>query len=184
MSPPKPLLDWDAVVEYSYLSQFELLRDCRRDIRLQPWAAPAARLISQSYLKAHRAEEEIRRLNIEVRRLFTWLKDEYWRLKASRDCADPLIAKEIDRMIERHVEMGGVQQQRLLQIIALPGYSGSALEGGRQKGATGPSEPPPFSSTPEDVDQEEAELRPRLPEEDELVAEDVARLDDYVHSIE
>lgn len=67
MNPPRPTLDWDAVVDYSYLSQFELLRDCREDVRQCPWAAPAARMVVQSYLKVRRAEEEIDRLNIEVR---------------------------------------------------------------------------------------------------------------------
>lgn len=184
MNPPKPRLDWDAVVEYSYLSQFELLRDCRQDVRQRPWAAPAARLISQSYLKAQRAKEEIGRLNIEARRLFAWLKDEYWSLKASRDSTEPLIAREIDALIKRHVEIGAIQQRRLLQVVDLSGYSGGPLDGHRRKGAVSSSEPPPFLTTVEDADEQEAELRPRLPEEDEVIGDDVARLDDYVHSIE
>ncbi|KAG8939000.1 hypothetical protein FRC04_007139 [Tulasnella sp. 424] len=185
MSPPRPTLDWDAVVEYSYLSQFELLRDCRQDIRTKPWAVPAARLITQSYLKVRRAEEEVCRLNIEARRLYTWLKDEYWRLKECRDHAEPLIAKEIDLLINRHVEMGGVQQHRLAQIAALPGFSGGELDGGRRRGsAEGSFTSAPFLGDAEDASHREAELRPRLPEEDELVADEIGRFDDYVHEIE
>lgn len=66
MMPPRPTLDWDAVVDYSCLSQFELLQDCQEDVQQRPWAAPAARLVVQSYLKVCQAQEEIVRLNVEV----------------------------------------------------------------------------------------------------------------------
>lgn len=125
------------------------------------------------------------RLNIEVRRLSTWLKDEYWYLKECRDCAKPLIANEIDMIIEHHVKMGGVQQNRLAQIVTLPGYSGRVLDGGCHKGCMGGSSPsPPFSNDPEDVEHREAELRPGLPEDNEQLADDIGRLDDYVHGID
>ncbi|KAG6912822.1 hypothetical protein DXG01_011751, partial [Tephrocybe rancida] len=32
MSPPRPSLSWDQVVEHAYLADFDLLRDCRQDI--------------------------------------------------------------------------------------------------------------------------------------------------------
>jgi hypothetical protein len=185
MSPPRPTLDWDVVVDYSYLSQFELLRDCREDVRQRPWAVPAARLVAQSYLKARRAEEEIARLNIEVRRLYTWLRDEYWALTGAMQGADPLIAKEIGLLVSRHVEASGVQQHRIMQIVALPGYTGGDLDGGTRNGlehtVTGPAS---FAVETEDVEFREAELRPRLPEDDEEVSDELARLDDYVQEIE
>lgn len=48
--PPRQLLDWEQVVEYAFLSDFDLLRDTRQDIRSRPWATPAARLaMDQSF---------------------------------------------------------------------------------------------------------------------------------------
>lgn len=154
-------------------------------MRQRPWAAPAARLVLQSYLKVCRAQEEIIRLNVEVRRLWTWLKDEYWTLKSAMEQAEPLIAKEIGLLVSRHVEAGAVQQHRIHQIIALPGYTGGTLDGGVRRGATSPtSENAVFSTETEDPKHREADLRPRLPEEDEEVSDEVTRLDDYVNGIE
>ena len=67
MCPPKPQLQWDQVVEYSFLSQFDLLRsDSREDISQRPWATPAGRLAMDLYFKVQRAHEEIQRLNVEI----------------------------------------------------------------------------------------------------------------------
>jgi hypothetical protein len=35
LSPPRPKLSWKAIVEYSFLAEFDLLRECRVDIRTQ-----------------------------------------------------------------------------------------------------------------------------------------------------
>jgi hypothetical protein len=59
-------LDWDEVVEYAFLSDFDILHDTRQDIRKRPWAAPAGRFAMDNYFKLIRAQEEIRRLNIET----------------------------------------------------------------------------------------------------------------------
>ena len=65
LNPPCPTLDWDQVVEYTFLADFDLLRDTRQDIRSRPWATPAARLAMDSYFKVLHAAEEIERLNVE-----------------------------------------------------------------------------------------------------------------------
>ena len=74
--PPRQTLDWDQVVEYAFLSDFDLLRDARQDIRRKPWATPAARLAIDRAFKLERAEEEIARLNIEIPHLATYIRDE------------------------------------------------------------------------------------------------------------
>src|SRR5271156_5544293 len=74
--PPRQLLDWEQVVEYAFLSDFDLLRDTRQDIRNRPWATPAARLAMDQSFKLRRAKEEIKRLNIEIRRFATYMRDE------------------------------------------------------------------------------------------------------------
>ena len=65
--PPRPTLDWDQVVEYTFLADFDLLRDTRQDIRTCPWATPAACLAMDSYFKVLWAAEEIQCLNVHVR---------------------------------------------------------------------------------------------------------------------
>ncbi|KAJ7772501.1 hypothetical protein B0H14DRAFT_3590063 [Mycena olivaceomarginata] len=44
MTPPKPTLNWEEVVEYAFLADFDLLREGREDIRGELWAPHKARL--------------------------------------------------------------------------------------------------------------------------------------------
>ncbi|KAJ7445930.1 hypothetical protein FB451DRAFT_1343603 [Mycena latifolia] len=76
MVPPKVTLSWEQVVEYAFLSDFDLLREGREDIRNEPWALPAGRAAMDQHFKLLRADEEIKRLNIEIRRLLTYMVDE------------------------------------------------------------------------------------------------------------
>lgn len=76
LTPPRPVLDWDEVVAYAFLSDFDLLRDTRQDVRTRPWATPAARLATDQWYKLRRAEEEIKRLNVEIARFQKYIIDE------------------------------------------------------------------------------------------------------------
>ncbi|KIK18075.1 hypothetical protein PISMIDRAFT_110128 [Pisolithus microcarpus 441] len=75
-------LEFDEVIEYAFLSDFDLLRDMRQDILTQPWASPAARLAINTHFKLCRAEEEVIRLNVEIRRVVTYLVNEDQYLQA------------------------------------------------------------------------------------------------------
>ena len=75
LSPPRRELCWDEVVEYAFLADFDLLCDARQDIWSRPWATPAARQAMDGYFKLLRAEEEIVRLNVEIRRFLTFMRD-------------------------------------------------------------------------------------------------------------
>ncbi|KAJ7712023.1 hypothetical protein B0H14DRAFT_3099266 [Mycena olivaceomarginata] len=66
IEPPMPTLDWDQVVNYGYLGNFDLL----------PWTRRSYRLAMDSYFKILRAQEEIQRLNIEIKWVVTWIEDE------------------------------------------------------------------------------------------------------------
>lgn len=72
----KDELKWDEVVEYAFLSDFDLLRDARQDIRTRTWATPACHLALDRYFKIQRAQEELDRLNIEIKRVATYIRDE------------------------------------------------------------------------------------------------------------
>ncbi|KAJ7852551.1 hypothetical protein B0H13DRAFT_2238171 [Mycena leptocephala] len=65
MVPPGRKLTWSEVVEYAFLSDFDLLHHPER-----------ARLLMDTYFKIERAREEIKRCNIEIRCLVTHIRDE------------------------------------------------------------------------------------------------------------
>ncbi|KAJ7200887.1 hypothetical protein GGX14DRAFT_342548, partial [Mycena pura] len=71
--PRKPLLAWEEVVEYAFLSDFDLLRDSKGDVQRQPWTRLAYRTIMDKYFRLERAREEIKRLNLEIPRFITWI---------------------------------------------------------------------------------------------------------------
>jgi hypothetical protein len=63
----KPELVWEEVLEYTFLSEFDLLRSaCREDISQKPWATRLGRLALDSHFKQLRVREEIERLNVEI----------------------------------------------------------------------------------------------------------------------
>lgn len=74
--PPARSLTWTEVIDYTFLSEWDLLRDPEGNAQLLPWATPAARLVLDIYFKIERAREEIERLNVEIRRLVTYIRDE------------------------------------------------------------------------------------------------------------
>ncbi|THU84381.1 hypothetical protein K435DRAFT_589530, partial [Dendrothele bispora CBS 962.96] len=73
LKPPKPALTWEQIVECTFLSDFDLLRDTREDIRERPWSRPRERKAMDRYFKILRAREEIKRLNVEIRCVATFL---------------------------------------------------------------------------------------------------------------
>lgn len=130
LSPPRPLLDWDEVVAYAFLSDFDLLRDTRQDIRTRPWATPAARLATDQWYKLRRAEEEIKRLNIEIARLQKYISDEDRVLRSKEE----EIART-DRPLARQIWLYRMERGRfndhhrkiLNDIYSLPGFSGDVI---------------------------------------------------------
>ena len=78
LSPPLEAVKFANLFDVVYLAQFDLLRFSRpgNDIRQEPWADPATRVLTDKYFELVRAKEEIIRLNLEWRRVRTWLLDE------------------------------------------------------------------------------------------------------------
>ncbi|KAG1719798.1 hypothetical protein EDD22DRAFT_983278 [Suillus occidentalis] len=64
------------VIEYVFLSDFDLLCDAHQDISQCPWAMPAAHQATDLYFKMCRAKEEVLHLNNKIRRLVTYIHDE------------------------------------------------------------------------------------------------------------
>jgi hypothetical protein len=68
------------------LADFDLLRDVKNSVVNKPWAKPEVREVMMLYFRMKRAKEEIHRLNIEIRRQITYMRDEHtlYRSTASR----------------------------------------------------------------------------------------------------
>ncbi|KAJ7893589.1 hypothetical protein B0H13DRAFT_2234716 [Mycena leptocephala] len=74
---PMPHLSWEQVVEYAFLADFDILWDTRAEVQSRSWTRPAYQLAMDRYFRILRAREEIKRLNVEIPRVVTWIRDEY-----------------------------------------------------------------------------------------------------------
>ncbi|KAI6143421.1 hypothetical protein BKA82DRAFT_4331281 [Pisolithus tinctorius] len=75
MDPPCCILKWDKVVEYAFITEFNLLRDAQQDMSQQPWVTLAG------------CSTEIKCLEVEAHRLLTYLRDEECFLDESKQQA-------------------------------------------------------------------------------------------------
>jgi hypothetical protein len=133
MRPPKLTLTWEEVVEYAFLADFDLLREGREDIRGELWAQPAGRAAMDQHYKLLRADEEIERLNVEIRRLVTYMVDEQEffnreeeRLRAEGEEA---LAHQVRVLRGEHGRFTGVHMSRLVKLSKEPGFTGSLTPG-------------------------------------------------------
>jgi hypothetical protein len=133
MIPPRPTLSWEEVVEYAFLADFDLLREGRGDIRGELWAQPAGRAAMDQHFKLLRADEEIARLNVEIRRLVTFMVDEEAFLTREEERLGEegntelahqvgLVRMECTRFTELHMS-------RLVKLSKEVGFAGDILPG-------------------------------------------------------
>lgn len=88
-----PQLTWEQVLNYSFLSDFNLLHEAWWDIQSELWAQPAGCLALDQYHKLLHAPKEIIWLNKEIHSLVTYIHEEmaYIQLKvAEAQHTDPL----------------------------------------------------------------------------------------------
>ncbi|KAJ7223797.1 hypothetical protein C8J57DRAFT_1535947 [Mycena rebaudengoi] len=76
LTPPARTLEWAEVIDYMFLADFNLLRGGIQSDALRPWATPAAQMVLDAYFRIERAKEEVIRLDIEIRRVVTHIRDE------------------------------------------------------------------------------------------------------------
>ncbi|KAF8177111.1 hypothetical protein K438DRAFT_1606782, partial [Mycena galopus ATCC 62051] len=83
------------VIDYTFLSDFDILWNPDTTSSIRAWATPAACQLLDSYYKLEQAREEIQQLNIEIRRFVTHMKDE-WTFLVQREseikAEDPVLA--------------------------------------------------------------------------------------------
>jgi hypothetical protein len=73
------------MVEYAFLSDFDLLCDTQQDVWHQPWASPAGCLALDTHYKILCTRKELERLNLEIRRVATHIKDKDMYLRAQEN---------------------------------------------------------------------------------------------------
>ncbi|KAJ7236754.1 hypothetical protein B0H12DRAFT_986328, partial [Mycena haematopus] len=124
LTPPRESLDWEEVVEYAFLADFDLLRDARVDIRQEPWALPSGRAAMDQHYKLLRADEEIVRLNVEIRRLVTYMGDEESFLVREegrlRDEGEAALAHQVRILRSERGRFTAVHMARLLKLSKTP----------------------------------------------------------------
>lgn len=76
ISPPRPTVTFKEIINYAWLAHFDLLRVSRNNINDKQWTQPHVRVLMDQWYKLQRAHEEIKRLNVEIKRLQTWLRDD------------------------------------------------------------------------------------------------------------
>jgi len=135
LDPPRPPLDWSQVSHYSFLDEFNLLRNTRHDISNAPWANPVVRETIKKFLRVRRAHEEIDRCNIEVRRLFTSIRDEDHKLDIILKCLtgqNDIILGAVGEYWTRRRRVNALLLERIRCTFALDGFTGSKMVGSRK----------------------------------------------------
>ena len=123
----RPVLDFQQVIEYSFLSDFELLHHMHNDITQRPWADPLIRSGMISWMKTERAKEEITCLNVEAQRLKTYIRDS----SVARQYAiqhicktDPALAAELQEHHDTQSSINVLLSQQLRKMELLQGFTG------------------------------------------------------------
>ncbi|KAF8337774.1 hypothetical protein F5887DRAFT_1063021 [Amanita rubescens] len=132
LNPAAPELTWKMVVEYAVLADFDLLRDVRQDVRKKPWASSTNRLLRDQYFKLERAREEIDRLNIEIRRVITYIADEAIFLQMIEEAVaadDARLAHQITLYGLERGRSNAVHIKRFAKLAKDPGFTGNVRLG-------------------------------------------------------
>jgi hypothetical protein len=130
--PPRPALSWKNIVEYAFLADFDLLADTGSDVRLRVWAKPASRVLMDQYFKMERAREEIARLNVEIPRVTTYIRDEEAFLLQQEEIlleSDPLLSRQLCLRRLKLIRTNDLHFRRLKKLATLPGFSGTIEPG-------------------------------------------------------
>ena len=134
LTPPRPQLSWAAVLKAVTIADFDLLRDTRSDIRSLPWTEPSRREAASMYFGIKRAREEIVRLNVEIKRLLTFMRDmhvDYYHAISANMIIDRAIACQLSVEWEYQDRINESIVVQLMQTSRLPGFSGSLSFGTR-----------------------------------------------------
>ncbi|KAJ6632028.1 hypothetical protein B0H10DRAFT_2159559 [Mycena sp. CBHHK59/15] len=137
LNPPRAHLTWTSIIETVSLAAFDLLRDTQTDIRKLPWAQPANHEAMVLYFGIKRAKQEIRRLNVEIVRLISFMVDEhvdYVRAIRNHVMVAPDLAHELSQQWRQRTQINEYIVFMLIKTSRLAGFSGSLFPGNRYLG--------------------------------------------------
>ncbi|KAG1884097.1 hypothetical protein F4604DRAFT_1919926 [Suillus subluteus] len=131
-NPPRPVLDYSEIVGYASLGEFSVLKHSRHDILTKPWTVSANREMATKYFKLVRSHEEIVRLNVEIKRLQSWVEHEDRTMLEAIDSLladdpDSLLIAELKTLYAKRHRINNNHRKRLQQIYALDRYTGERL---------------------------------------------------------
>lgn len=133
MIPPRLTLSWEEVVEYAFLADFDLLREGRGDICGELWAQPAGQAAMDQHFKLLHADKEIAWLNVEVRRLVTFMVDEEAFLTRKEECLGDEGNTELVHQVGLvHMECTCFTELHMSQLVKLSkevGFTSDILPG-------------------------------------------------------
>lgn len=131
---PSSQLEISDVLNYAIVGEFELLRESREDVRNKIWTRPAYRDAMDKYFKLRCARSEIRRLDVEVKRLATHIRDEqedYYAALQATVQSNPALANEISMRWKYRSAVNDEHQERLASIAGLTGSTADVTPGTR-----------------------------------------------------
>ncbi|TFK59015.1 hypothetical protein BDN72DRAFT_781320 [Pluteus cervinus] len=134
LDPPREELSWSKLMEIGNLSEFDLLRDTRQDIRKLPWVKPSLRAAMNLHYRVKRGEEELIRLNVKARRLVTHMIDVEADYKAAYNShleSNPNLAMEIQARWDYVTRVHTSIAITLNRTSRLKGFTGSLIPGHR-----------------------------------------------------
>ena len=132
LNPPRESLSWAKLMDATTLADFDLLRDSRQDIREQPWTQPSRREAMNLYFGIKRANEEILQLNVEIRRLVTFMINDhhdFHRAISANIITNPALAHELSCQWEYRHRIHSRIAFQLHQTSRLRGFTGTLLPG-------------------------------------------------------
>ena len=150
LDPPADTVQWQDIANYTHVGEFEMLHIARSDIWQEKWVQKAYCDAGIKFFKLCRAREEIQRLNVEVRRLLTWIHDENKHMQqVIKQLSDePHLADELRKRWALWLAVNQVHLERIKILQSKDYYTG--LRGCRE--VVGSLQP---TNTPEGVSSTE-----------------------------
>ncbi|TFK58602.1 hypothetical protein BDN72DRAFT_873151 [Pluteus cervinus] len=126
--PPRPTVEFEDVVSYSLLGEFDLLKFSRTHILSKPWTKPTNREVAAKFFKVLQAEEEKTWLNVEVVRLAAWIEHDEQELQDTAtklESSNANVAYQLGRLYSRQCRVNRVHREYIRRIYNLKGFTGT-----------------------------------------------------------
>ncbi|QRW26071.1 hypothetical protein RhiXN_11148 [Rhizoctonia solani] len=128
VNPPRPIISFNELSEYAYLANFDFLKYSEHGTLEAEWSRPVNRRCVELWQRIQRAEEEIIRLNIEITRVLTHIRDEEAFLSAQCEVlklSNPNLAHILCDRLQLTQQVNQRVKKDLEDLAKLKKFSGS-----------------------------------------------------------